>query len=83
MLHFRNSATFAPMILLATAAQAEAAAPAVAAPVVGVGDSWTYQYTDIWKHLPGNLNRLEVTAVDNTGIHIDIKRAATGALISH
>lgn len=83
MLRFRNSATFASIILLTTAGQAEAAAPAADAPVVGVGDSWTYQYTDVWKHLPGNLNRLEVTAVDNTGIHIDIKRAATGALIAH
>ncbi|HJV03071.1 MAG TPA: hypothetical protein VJ752_21220 [Burkholderiaceae bacterium] len=55
---------------------------AIAAPQVVVGDSWTYQYTDVWKHLPGNLNRVEVTAVDDSGIHVDIKRAASGALVS-
>lgn len=55
----------------------------VAAPSIAVGDSWTYQYTDVWKHQPGNLNRMEVTAVNDSGILVDVKRAATGALVSH
>lgn len=64
-----------------TAAAADEHAP-VAAPQVAVGDSWTYQYTDVWKHAQGNLNRMEVTAVDDSGIQVDIKRAASGALVS-
>jgi len=55
----------------------------IAAPEVKVGDSWTYQYTDVWKNQPGNLNRLEVTAVSDAGIDTDIKRAASGAVFSH
>lgn len=55
----------------------------VAAPEVVVGDSWTYQYTDVWKNQPGNVNRIEVTAVTETGIDADIKRAASGAVFSH
>ncbi|MFS2137752.1 hypothetical protein [Duganella sp. Dugasp56] len=54
----------------------------VAAPTPAVGDSWTYQYTDVWKGVKGGLNRLEVASIDNAGIHIDIKRAASGALLS-
>lgn len=61
-------------------ASADEHAP-IAAPLVAVGDSWTYQYTDVWKHLPGNLNRMEVTAVDDRGILVDIKRATSGALV--
>lgn len=76
------SAALVSVFVLSTTglAMAEPIAPA---PSVSVGDSWTYQYTDVWKHLPGNVNRLEVTAVDATGIAVDIKRAATGAVISH
>lgn len=72
--------------LLVVAAAAGAAEPVTAsapAPTVAVGDSWTYQYTDVWKHTPGNLNRTEVTAVDATGIQVDVKRPATGAVLSH
>jgi hypothetical protein len=75
-----------PLALLLPAAMAYAAesVPASApAPVVNVGDSWTHQYTDVWKHTPGNLNRTEVTAVDTGGIEVDIKRAATGAGVAH
>ena len=64
------------------AAAAEQQSP-IAAPTVAVGDSWTYQYTDVWKHQPGNLNRMEVTGVDASGILVDVKRAATGALVAH
>lgn len=63
-----------------TPAMAEEHAP-IPLPSVAAGDSWTYQYTDVWKHLPGALNRLEVTAIDDAGIHVDIKRAANGQLI--
>jgi hypothetical protein len=55
---------------------------AVPAPVPAVGDSWTYQYTDVWKGAKGNINRMEVAAIDEAGIHVAIKRAASGALIS-
>jgi hypothetical protein len=63
------------------AAHAGAAEP-IPAPTPAVGDSWTYQYTDVWKHLPGNLNRTEVTAVDANGVQVAVKRAGTGALLS-
>lgn len=83
MQHFRASVTFASIFVLATAGQAVAAETVAVAPVINVGDNWTYQYTDVWKHLPGNLHRLEVTAVDEAGIQVDVKRSATGAVISH
>ncbi|MFS2004689.1 hypothetical protein ACEN9F_13790 [Duganella sp. CT11-25] len=51
-------------------------------PAPGVGDSWTYQYTDVWKGAKGNVNRIEVAAIDNDGVHVDVKRAASGALLS-
>lgn len=54
----------------------------VPAPAPAVGDSWTYQYTDVWKGAKGNINRMEVAAIDQSGVHIDIKRAASGSLIS-
>jgi hypothetical protein len=54
----------------------------VPAPAPAVGDSWTYQYTDVWKGAKGNINRMEVTAIDQAGVHMAIKRAASGALIS-
>lgn len=54
----------------------------VPAPAPAVGDSWTYQYTDVWKSAKGNINRMEVAAIDEAGVHVDIKRAASGALIS-
>lgn len=72
--------------LLSMAATAGAAEPGSAPaplPTVAVGDTWTYQYTDVWKHTPGNLNRTEVTAVDAGGIQVDVKRAATSAVLSH
>lgn len=64
------------------ASAAEPHAP-IAAPEVVVGDSWTYQYTDVWKNQPGNVNRVEVKAVNENGIDTDIMRAATGAVVSH
>lgn len=54
----------------------------VPAPAPAVGDSWTYQYTDVWKGAKGNINRMEVASIDDAGVHVDIKRAASGALIS-
>jgi hypothetical protein len=54
----------------------------VTAPAPAVGDSWTSQYTDVWKGAKGNINRMEVTSVDDAGIHVDIKRAASGALLT-
>lgn len=54
----------------------------VPAPAPAVGDSWTYQYTDVWKGAKGNINRLEVAAIDQDGVHVAIKRAASGALIN-
>jgi len=69
------------LALAAPLALADDHAPA-AAPAPAVGDSWTYQYTDVWKGAKGNLNRIEVTAVDAAGVHVDIKRAASGALLT-
>jgi hypothetical protein len=54
----------------------------VPAPAPAVGDSWTYQYTDVWKGSKGNINRMEVAAIDSAGVHMAIKRAASGALLS-
>jgi hypothetical protein len=54
----------------------------VSAPAPAVGDSWTYQYTDVWKGAKGNINRMEVASIDEAGVHIAIKRAASGALIN-
>jgi len=62
------------------AAAADAQGP-IAAPAVAVGDNWTYQHTDVWKNAPGNLDRTEVTAVDDSGILADVKRADSGALL--
>ena len=69
-------------LLGSSLALAEEPRAPVAAPDVAVGDSWTYQYTDVWKNAPGSRNRLEVTAVDDSGIRADVKRVATGAVIS-
>lgn len=55
----------------------------VAAPEVSVGDSWTVQYTDLWKNTKGSVNRLEVVGVSDQVIDVDIKRAASGALLTH
>jgi hypothetical protein len=55
----------------------------VAAPSVAVGDTWTYQYTDMWKNQPGNLTRQEVVDVKDDAILIDAKRAKDGFLLSH
>jgi hypothetical protein len=54
----------------------------VPGPAPSVGDSWTYQYTDVWKGAKGNTNRTEITSIDDAGIHADIKRAASGALLT-
>ena len=54
----------------------------VAAPEVAVGDSWTYQYTDVWKHQPGNVNRIDVTGIDADGFLVDVRRAAGNALVA-
>lgn len=67
-------------LLCCALAAADDHAP-VAAPEVSVGDSWTYQYTDVWKHAQGNRNRTEVTAVTDSDIQVDVKRAASGALL--
>ena len=66
-------------VLAADAAHVSAPAPA---PVITVGDSWTYQYTDLWKHTPGNLNRIDITAVDADGVHAEIRRAVGNALVT-
>jgi len=50
--------------------------------VPAVGDAWTYQYTDVWKGVKGNVNQVLVTAVDQDGVNLDIRRAASGALVS-
>jgi hypothetical protein len=68
-------------VLAADAAHVLAPTPAPA-PVISVGDSWTYQYTDLWKHAPGNLNRVEITAVDADGVHAEIRRAVGNALVT-
>ncbi len=78
----RNSA-FVFGLLAASIAPAAGPHGPVAAPVVVVGDSWTYQYIDVWKNEPGNVNRMEVTSVNENGIDADIKRAATGVVFSH
>ena len=36
-------------------------------PAPAIGDSWTYQYTDVWKGAKGNINRVEVAAIDEAG----------------
>ena len=64
------------------AASAQEHAP-VPAPEVAVGDSWTVQYTDLWKGAKGSVNRLEVVGVDDQAIEVDIKRAASGAVLTH
>ncbi|NVD70037.1 hypothetical protein HUX88_05640 [Duganella sp. BJB1802] len=76
-----NSAVLALGLLCSGLAAADEHAP-VAAPKISVGDSWTYQLTDLWKNEPGDLNRTEVTAVNDSDILADIKHAATGALVA-
>lgn len=83
MQRFKVGVVLVSVFAAGAAGQAAAAEPAAPAPVVNVGDSWTYQYTDVWKHAPGNLNRLEVTAVDGDGVQMDLKRAATGDVTAH
>jgi hypothetical protein len=62
------------LVLAGPFALAEAHLPAIA-PSPAVGDSWTYQYTDVRKGVKGNLNRVEVAAIDNAGVHVDVRRA--------
>lgn len=81
MSKFSIAAALAGCLLAAPVLAADPSA-AAAAPTVSVGDSWTWQYTDVWKHTPGNLNRTEVTAVDANGVQVEIKRASTGAVLS-
>lgn len=78
-----NSTMMVLSLLISGLAPAADEHASIIAPAVTVGDSWTYQYTDVWKNQPGNLNRMEVTAINESGIEVDIKRAASGALISH
>jgi len=66
------------LVLAGPFALAEARAPAPT-PTPTVGDSWTYQYSDVRKGLKGNLNRIEVTSIDNAGVHVDVRRADGGA----
>ncbi|WP_432380552.1 hypothetical protein [Duganella sp. P38] len=74
---------FAVLCFILPCAVARAGSPdPVPAPALAVGDAWTYQYTDVWKGAKGNINRMEVAAIDAAGVHMAIKRAASGALIS-
>jgi hypothetical protein len=73
---------FAVLCFILPCALAQAGHEAVPLPAPAIGDSWTYQYTDVWKGAKGNINRIEVAAIDEAGIHVDIKRAASGALLS-
>lgn len=66
------------LVLAGPLALAEARLPAPA-PTPAVGDSWTYQYSDVRKGVKGNLNRIEVTSIDNAGVHVDVRRADGGA----
>lgn len=75
--------TFAVLCFILPCALARAGNhDAVSAPAPAIGDSWTYQYTDVWKGSKGNINRMEVASIDEAGVHVAIKRAASGALIS-
>ena len=69
------------LVLAGPFALAEAHLPA-SAPSPAVGDSWTYQYTDVWKGVKGNVNKMEVTAVDDAGVHVEVRRAASNALLT-
>lgn len=74
---------FAVLCFILPCALAQAGShEAVPLPAPAIGDSWTYQYTDVWKGAKGNINRIEVAAIDEAGIHVDIKRAASGALLT-
>lgn len=66
------------LVLAGPLALAEARLPAPP-PTPAVGDSWTYQYSDVRKGVKGNLNRIEVTSIDNAGVHVDVRRADGGA----
>lgn len=79
---FRASIVAAALFSLSIVGAARADEGVAPAPTINVGDSWTYQYTDVWKNAPGSLNRLEVTSIDGDGIRMDVKRAATGAVVS-
>lgn len=78
---YRRAVASICLVFAAPLALADEHAPAPA-PTPAVGDSWTYQYTDMWKGAKGNVNRMEVTAVDNASVQVDIRRAASGALLS-
>lgn len=62
--------------LIFTGASALAAEqhPPAPAPSPAIGDNWTYQYTDARNGAKGNISRLEVSAIDTTGVHVDIHR---------
>ena len=66
------------LVLAGPFALAEARLPAPT-PTPAVGDSWTYQYSDVRKGIKGNLNRIEVTSIDNAGVHVAVRRADGGA----
>jgi hypothetical protein len=76
-----SAATAACLVLASLPLRAQEHAP-ITMPVIAVGDSWTVEYTDLWKKTKGNVNRLEVTSVDDKGIKVDVKRAASGALLA-
>ncbi|MET0265850.1 MAG: hypothetical protein ABW202_09555 [Duganella sp.] len=68
--------------LLSTAAALAADPPPSAnAPKPAIGDHWTYQYIDAWKGVKGNVSDLEVSAIDEAGVHIDIRRQGKTELI--
>ncbi|MYM23127.1 hypothetical protein GTP46_10770 [Duganella sp. FT135W] len=69
-------------ILPCALAQAGTSRESVPLPTPAIGDSWTYQYTDVWKGAKGNINRVEVAAIDEAGVHVDVRRAASGALLT-
>ncbi|WP_229205869.1 DUF3108 domain-containing protein [Duganella sp. Leaf126] len=62
-----------------TCALAAEQRPPAAAPTPAVGDNWTYQYTDARTGVKGNISRLEVSAIDTTGVHVDILRPGAPA----
>ncbi|MFP5393768.1 MAG: hypothetical protein ACLGI6_19830 [Gammaproteobacteria bacterium] len=36
----------------------------------------------MWKHQPGNLNRTVITAIDDAGVHTEVRRASGNALVT-
>lgn len=83
MYHPRLACSCLSITLMFSGASALAAEqpPPANAPTPAIGDNWTYQYTDAWKGVKGNLSRLEVSSIDATGVHVDVLRAGNPAPI--